>query len=149
MNVATAEHHHPRDEAATRELGRRLAADLTPGSFVALDGPLGAGKTVFVQGLALGLGIPSDVRVCSPTYAYANVYAEGRLLLVHVDLYRVGSIDDLEAIGYRDLFESGGVCAVEWASRVPEALPPSRVHVTIAPLPEGDGRGRRIEIRRT
>lgn len=128
------------DEDATRQAGIELGERLHAGAFVALDGDLGAGKTVFVQGLALGLGVPAEVRVNSPTYAYVNEYRQGRLPLIHMDLYRVDSIDDLEAIGYRELYESDGVCAVEWASRVPEALPPRRVEVRLDPGPDGVGR---------
>jgi len=116
-------------EEATRRLGRRLGGRLEPGSLVGLVGALGAGKTVFVQGLAQGLGVPGHVRVRSPTYAYVHEY-EGRLTLLHVDLYRVDTVDDLEAIGYRELYEPAGVCAVEWFDRVPEARPPAYLLLT-------------------
>jgi len=117
------------DEEATREAGRRLGASLGPGAFVGLDGTLGAGKTTFVQGLAIGLGVPPSVRVNSPTYAYVNEYRQGRLRLIHMDLYRLETLDDLEAIGYREMYESEGVCVVEWAGRIPEALPSHRCPV--------------------
>ncbi len=133
------------DEEATRDAGRRLGAAVGPGAFVGVDGTLGAGKTVFVQGLALGLGIPPEVRVNSPTYAYVNEYRQGRLPLIHMDLYRLQTLDDLEAIGYREMYESDGVCAVEWAGRIPEALPARRTDVRIELGP--GGAGRRLFIR--
>ena len=133
------------DEEATREAGRRLGARLGPRSFVGLDGPLGAGKTVFAQGVALGLGVPPDVRVASPTYAYVHEYRQGRLPLIHMDLYRLETLDDLEAIGYREMYDSPGVCVVEWSQRVPEALPCQRTEVRIEALP-GSG-GRKLFIR--
>ena len=82
------------DEEATRAAGRRLGARLGPGSFVGLDGPLGAGKTVFAQGVALGLGVPPEVRVASPTYAYVHEYRQGRLPVDKLISRQVG-LDDL------------------------------------------------------
>ena len=127
-------------EEATRAAGRRLGERLGPGSFVGLDGPLGAGKTVFAQGLAVGLGVPPEVRVASPTYAYVHEYRQGRLPLIHMDLYRLDTLDDLEAIGYREMYDSAGVCVVEWSQRVPEALPSRRTEVRIEPLRGSEGR---------
>jgi tRNA threonylcarbamoyladenosine biosynthesis protein TsaE len=110
---------------------------------VALEGPLGAGKTVFVKGLAEGLGIdPSSVS--SPTFVIASEY-EGRArngserLLVHADLYRVETTAELEAAGYLDWIAPGHVVAVEWAERVREALPQDRLWVTLraGDTPEG------------
>ena len=135
------------DEEAMRAAGRELGLRLVGGSFVGLDGTLGAGKTVFVQGLALGLGIPAEVRVNSPTYAYVNEYRQGRLPLIHMDLYRIDSLDDLEAIGYRDLYESEGVCAVEWAGRIPEALPRAARRTDVRIEVGAGGAGRRLFIR--
>ncbi len=129
---------------STRRLGQAIGERLGPGDLVGLAGPLGAGKTVLVQGLALGLGVPPRVRVCSPTYTYANEY-RGRLPLVHVDLYRVETADDLEAIGYRDLAEGEGVCAVEWIDRLPEARPPAWLSVRLELVP-GDDEARRVVL---
>ena len=135
------------DEAGTRALGRRLGERLGPGVLVGIDGPLGAGKTVFVQGLARGLGVPESTRVSSPTYAYVNEYeARPGVRLLHLDLYRLSSIDDLEAIGYREMYDAeGAVCAVEWFSRVPEAHPAAWLEVRIEPEAEEDG-ARRVTV---
>lgn len=104
---------------------------------MALVGPLGAGKTAFVKGLAEGLGVDPD-EVASPTFVIASEYrAAAGLRLVHVDLYRVASEGELESTGFRDLLAPEIVLAVEWADRFPEALPRDRLEVRIEP---GEGR---------
>lgn len=133
------------DEAATRRLGECLGAVLAPGTLVGLIGPLGAGKTLFVQGLARGLGVPPDVRVCSPTYAYVHEYA-GRMTLHHLDLYRIASAEDFDGLGLSELYEPEGVCVVEWFDRVPEAHPPARLEVRIE-APRTDPEARRVRLR--
>jgi tRNA threonylcarbamoyladenosine biosynthesis protein TsaE len=117
---------------ATRAAARALAGAIGDGGIcIGLVGPLGAGKTVFVKGLAEGLGIDPE-GVASPSFVIASEYAgsDGRRL-AHVDLYRVASRDELEATGFADLLAPGAVVAVEWADRFPEALPPDRLQVTI------------------
>lgn len=96
---------------------------------VALIGPLGAGKTEWVKGLAAGLGIDARA-VASPTFVIASEYPGGRGL-AHVDLYRLESEDALEATGFRDLLTPGAVVAVEWADRFPALLPSDRLEVEI------------------
>lgn len=103
-------------EEETRERAARLAADLTPGAVLLLSGDLGAGKTVFVKGLAAGLGINPD-EVTSPTFTLVHEYSGGRLPLVHVDLYRLDRAD-LDEIGLDQDVASRGVVAVEWAERL-------------------------------
>lgn len=118
---------HTRGETA--DVGRRLAAALKPGDVVALYGGLGMGKTVFVSGLAEGLGSP-DV-VSSPTFALVHEY-RGEPPLVHFDMYRVTTWDDLYSTGFFDYLEGGAVCAVEWSENIEGALPEASVRVTIA-----------------
>jgi tRNA threonylcarbamoyl adenosine modification protein YjeE len=102
------------------------------GLVVSLVGPLGAGKTVFVKGLAQGLGIDPAV-VTSPTFVISSEYPIGAgRRLAHVDLYRVESRDELEAAGFADLLETGAVVAVEWGDRFSEALPPDRLEIAIS-----------------
>jgi tRNA threonylcarbamoyladenosine biosynthesis protein TsaE len=103
-------------EDDTRERGARLATDLAPGSVVLLSGDLGAGKTVFVRGMAAGLGIDPD-DVTSPTFTLVHEYRGGRLPLVHVDLYRLDRAD-LDEIGLDQDLAGRGVVAVEWAERL-------------------------------
>jgi len=96
---------------ATRALGRDLAAMLSGGELVLLEGPLGAGKTSLAQGMAAGLGVPGAVT--SPTFALCN-RLQGRLELHHYDLYRLESLERLLRIGMEDSLESGAVTLVEW-----------------------------------
>lgn len=116
-------------EAATEELGARLAACLPPGSVVALDGELGAGKTTFVRGLARGLCAESEV--ASPTYALMAEHA-GRLPLYHFDAWMERRERAFLAEGGAEWFHQGGVCAIEWAERVAEHLPAARLSVVLA-----------------
>lgn len=112
----------------TLALGRRFAAILTAGDIVALSGRLGAGKTLFVGGVAEGLGIPQ--RVTSPSFVIARMYNEGFLPLVHADVYRLGSIgefDDLELTDEGD----DGVLMIEWGDTVLDGLGPDYVLVHI------------------
>jgi len=117
---------------ATRAAGRLLASAVDErGLVVSLVGPLGAGKTVFVKGLAEGLGI-DPAAVASPTFVISSEYpAGGGRLLAHVDLYRVESRDELESTGFADLLEPGAVVAVEWGDRFPAALPLDRLEIAI------------------
>ena len=113
-----------RDPEETREAGRELGRSIgVDGLVIALVGPLGAGKTVFVKGLAEGLGIDPRV-VSSPTFVIAQQYRrpDAAELLHHVDLYRLDSEDELESIGFYDMFTPGAVLAVEWADRFPGVL---------------------------
>jgi tRNA threonylcarbamoyladenosine biosynthesis protein TsaE len=107
------------------------------GLVVGLVGPLGAGKTEWVKGLAEGLGIAPGV-VTSPSFVVANEYrGRGGRRLVHADFFRVESSAELESAGLRDWLEPGAVVAAEWSDRFPEALPGDRLDVEL--LPETDG----------
>ena len=116
-------------EEETRKLGERLAGRLGPGSVIAFTGDLGAGKTAFTRGLALGLGIRD--RVTSPTFTIVNEYEGGRLPLFHFDMYRLGSSEELFDIGWEDYLARGGVCAVEWSENIDDALEPDTIRVDI------------------
>ena len=104
----------------TEQVGAALGAALMPGSILAYEGDLGAGKTAFTRGLARGLGCTEQVT--SPTYTIVNEYLSGKLPLFHFDMYRLHSADDLWDIGWEDYLERGGVCAVEWSENVREAM---------------------------
>ena len=96
-----------------------------------LNGPLGAGKTAFVKGLAAGMGFAPD-QVSSPTFVLANQYpSPAGLWLHHVDFYRIEAFSELESIGFYDLIEPSSVLAVEWGDRFPEALPCDRIDITL------------------
>jgi len=104
----------------TEKLGQALGAVLQPGTVLAYEGDLGAGKTAFTRGLARGLGAVEAVT--SPTYTIVNEYLSGRMPLFHFDMYRLTSADDLWDIGWEDYLDRGGVCAVEWSENVAEAM---------------------------
>lgn len=84
------------------------------GFHIALTGDLGAGKTTFVKGLAQGLKVPSDYYITSPTFNIINEYPAGQATLCHIDLYRLGSVDELEYTGFYDLVSNGNILVVEW-----------------------------------
>jgi tRNA threonylcarbamoyladenosine biosynthesis protein TsaE len=115
---------------------RRLAADigrrLPGGSLLLLEGDLGAGKTVFAQGLARGLGVPAEYAITSPTYTLVHEYP-GREPFYHVDLYRLplGGAD-LESLGLADRVGVSGVILIEWPDRLPrQELPPEHLRITL------------------
>ena len=132
------------DVAATHALAARLAGALGPGDVLALVGSLGAGKTEFTRGLARALGVSDDAPVCSPTYLLLNVYRGGRLPCAHFDAYLMDSEDDLERAGFDDLRRDGHVVVIEWADRVPEALPPETLWIHLEPAEDGAGRVARL-----
>jgi tRNA threonylcarbamoyladenosine biosynthesis protein TsaE len=122
-------------EADTIEAGRLLGMRLAPGTTVLLYGDLGAGKTAFVRGIAEGLGI-EPVEVSSPTFTIVQEYRGPRLILQHVDLYRL-SPAEVSDLALDDLLDGATIMAIEWAERLP-LLPPSPViRVTLAHQPAG------------
>jgi tRNA threonylcarbamoyl adenosine modification protein YjeE len=126
-------------ESDTMRIAARLAAHLVPGDLVALDGPLGAGKTCFVRGLARGLGIEGDV-VSSPTFVICQEYATpSGLRLAHADAYRLSGPDELEAIGWEEMLEDPlTLVVIEWPQRIAEALPRRRIDITFTHTGEED-----------
>lgn len=115
-------------EAETEALARTLSAELAAGDIVLVQGDLGAGKTVFVRGLADGLGLDGAV-VSSPTFTLVHEYGGGRLPLVHLDLYRLDRVD-LDEIGLDPEQAARGVVVVEWPERLRHAVA-GAVHVAI------------------
>ena len=116
----------------TRETARLLTAGFQGGEILELCGPLGAGKTCFAKGLALGLGVPESEPIVSPTFVLLRRY-EGRMSFIHVDVYRMGSSEELLDLGLEELrSETSAVIAVEWADRFPGALGSDTFHVETA-----------------
>lgn len=134
-----------RDENATFDAGLRFAARLAPGDLVSLEGTLGAGKTVFAKGLAVGLGI-AEADVSSPSFVLAIEHRGGRVPLLHVDLYRLPEGAGIDDLGIEDALARGFVVAVEWGERLPAFLSAAAWRVLIgvpATAPGGDGPGPR------
>lgn len=115
----------------TWEVAKNFAQTLKPGDVVCLEGDLGAGKTTFTQGLVAGLGAPG--RVTSPTFCLVQEHGK----LVHMDLYRLRSEEDVLAIGWEDYLADGAILVVEWPERAGSLIPPTAKHVRITQI-EGD-----------
>ena len=132
-------------ENETFALGKSMGEAAKAGSIYCLDGDLGAGKTVFAKGFAVGLGITEPVT--SPTFTIVREYREGRLPLYHFDAYRIADPDELLAIGYEEYFYGDGVCLIEWAELIDELIPETAVHISIERELFKGTDIRRIEIR--
>ena len=129
------------DEAATLALGARLGHALQPGLYIALHGDLGAGKTTLVRGLLRGLG--HEGRVKSPTYNLVEPYAFIGFNLHHFDLYRFSDPQEWDASGFREDFNPGSVCLVEWPEKAEGLLPQPDLSVAL----EFVGMGREARLR--
>jgi tRNA threonylcarbamoyladenosine biosynthesis protein TsaE len=128
LTIATAE--------AMQDLGIQLAEQLQAGDLVVLSGQLGAGKTTLAQGIGRGLDVSGAV--LSPTFVIARVHRGGRLPLVHVDAYRLSSIDEVDDLDLDATLEES-VTLVEWGDGLVERLAVDRLTVTIErPADEGD-----------
>ena len=125
------------NEKETEAAGERFAASLPGGTVVAMYGDLGAGKTAFVRGMARGMGL--DCRVSSPTFTIVNEYL-GKRELIHFDMYRLSSADELFDIGWEDYLARGAVCAVEWSENIDDAFDGDEVILRIEKLGESERR---------
>ncbi len=111
----------------TECLGKRLGSHLAGGEVIALSGELGTGKTVLVRGLATGLGIPAEL-ITSPTFILIHEY-QGRLRLIHADLYRIENLRELSSLGFHEYFQPSHTVAIEWAERMSPELPDDRLDI--------------------
>ena len=128
----------------TRDIGEIIGRLLAPGDVVGLMGDLGAGKTVFAQGVARGIGAKG--RVTSPTFTLIHEHV-GRIPLYHVDVYRLETPADVEAIGIEDYLYGDGAVVLEWADQVLSILPEERLDVMIRrPDNEQDDNVREVSI---
>ena len=118
----------------TEELGRVLGTMLEPGDLVCLYGDLGAGKTHFSYGVALGLQV-KERYITSPTFTFVNEY-EGRIPLYHIDLYRLKDPSELESIGFEEYVDSDGATVIEWAERADEDLPDEKLNIYLSDVNE-------------
>lgn len=135
VTVATAD--------AMRRLGERLAQRLRAGDLVVVIGELGAGKTTFVQGLGAGLGVTGPV--LSPTFVIARVHRGGRVPLVHVDAYRLGSVAEVDDLDLDASLEES-VTVVEWGEGLVEGLAADRLEVRIERSPDPQDDVRRVVV---
>lgn len=128
----------------TYALGRLLGEASRAGEVYALEGDLGAGKTVLTQGFAEGLGITEPVN--SPTFTILQIYEGGRLPLFHFDVYRIADVEEMEETGYEDSFYGDGVCLIEWANLIDAILPKSCIRIRITREPEKEFDYRKIVV---
>lgn len=129
-----------RDADETERLGDAIGAVIDRGACLCLTGPLGAGKTVLVRGLCRGLG--AEDPVTSPTFILMESF-EGRLPIVHIDLYRLEHEREVEDLGVYDLIESETVVIAEWGERSPALLEEADIEIRIEP---GEGSERTIFV---
>lgn len=127
-------------EEETLALGAAFAKVLEAHDVIALDGDLGAGKTVFTRGFSKEIGVTSHVS--SPTFTIVNEYLGGRLPVYHFDTYRLEGPDDFLDSGLDEYFDYEGICIIEWSSIIEELLPEQTIHLKIL----GVGDTRTIEI---
>ena len=135
-------------ETETHSLARRFARRLVPGDVVALYGELGAGKTQFVKGVCLGLGI--EEIVASPSFILMNEYKRsengvGLLSVFHFDFYRVNSLKEVFGLGIEDYFYGRGICLIEWPEIARSVLPNNRYEVFLKILENPSSREVKIE----
>lgn len=125
----------------TIKFAAEFAKSLKAGDVVALFGDLGAGKTVFVKGLAKGLGVKA--KVSSPTYVFLKIYKGKNLTINHVDLYRGEKITDFKELGLDEIFGNNDITVIEWAQRISNNLPKKRIEIYIERINE---KKRRIKV---
>lgn len=113
----------------TFQIGMRLGQMAEAGEVYTLTGDLGVGKTVFTQGFAKGLGIEEAVN--SPTFTILQIYESGRLPLYHFDVYRIGSVDEMDETGFEEYIMGEGVSLIEWADLIKEILPENHTSIRI------------------
>lgn len=139
-------------EADTRAFAGRLASALRPGDVVLLAGTLGAGKTLFTGGLAAGLGV--EEQVVSPSFVLVRQYHSGFMPVIHVDVYRLGTLNEFDDLDVFELAENG-VLVVEWGGAVESAMPEDHLRIdfevqadetrVLRLVPSGDWANRNLE----
>jgi tRNA threonylcarbamoyladenosine biosynthesis protein TsaE len=121
-----------RNASETLEVGRKIGRGVKAGMIIALEGPLGAGKTTLVKGIAEALGIAEPVT--SPTFTiiseYPCVIEQRPSVLYHIDLFRIGRAEELDELGLEDLLASDGLTVIEWSEKAAEFLPPDALCVS-------------------
>lgn len=121
-----------RKPLSTAVIGQLIGEKLFPGAVIALNGPLGAGKTFLTRSIAEGLNVVNPVAITSPTFMLIQEY-DARLPIYHFDAYRLKSIQQFEDLGALDYFAGEGVCLVEWAERIEPLLPKEHLEIRLEP----------------
>jgi tRNA threonylcarbamoyladenosine biosynthesis protein TsaE len=114
----------------TESLGTVLGKIAEPGDIITLAGTLGAGKTALTQFIGRGLGIDPRIYITSPTFSLLHEY-QGRIPLYHMDLYRLGSEEEIESLGFPEYFYGHGLTVIEWSERLGSLMPAERLHVEL------------------
>lgn len=118
----------------TYRLAYDIGKHIQAGTVITLDGDLGAGKTLFTQGLAAGLGITEPVN--SPTFTILQIYETGRLPLYHFDVYRIEDPEEMQETGLDDYLYGEGVSVIEWAEYIQELVTEDAIRIRIERDPE-------------
>ena len=123
----------------TQALGEKLGQTLKQGDVIALIGDLGTGKTCLTQGIARGVGIAPNEIVSSPSYILINEYS-GTIPIYHIDLYRLENSEEIAELGLSEYVEGDGICIIEWAERMADALPDTciKIHITLGETSDSD-----------
>jgi tRNA threonylcarbamoyladenosine biosynthesis protein TsaE len=130
MTISRAVEVESRTASETERLGRRLGKLLAAGDVVALSGPLGAGKTAFVKGVASGAGADGSA-VSSPTFALLHEYSAKKIRIYHMDWYRLPDLGARDRAWISECLDADGVCLIEWPERGEDLLDPDRVSVRL------------------
>lgn len=131
------------NENETKLIGENLGRNVTSGTVIALIGNLGAGKTIFTQGIARGMNIQEPN---SPTFVIMRSY-EGELPLHHFDVYRLEGSSEFEGIGYEEFIYGNGVSVIEWADKIEDVLPDSTVIIEISNFEKDKENSRTINVK--
>jgi len=137
-------HFHTVQESDTAAVAARFAAGLKPGDVVALNGDLGAGKSVFSRAVMRALGV-TDAALPSPTFAIIQEYDGAGCRVAHMDWYRLNDTEEIDLLGVRDYFQAPWICLIEWPERAPALLPSTAITVQLSCV-DDDPDGRLIEI---
>jgi tRNA threonylcarbamoyladenosine biosynthesis protein TsaE len=114
----------------TQAFGVFLGEIAKPGDIITLEGELGAGKTALTQAIGRGLGVDPKIYITSPTFSLLQEY-QGRLVLYHMDLYRLAGEDDIENLGFTEYLYSNGLTIIEWPERLGSLMPAERLHIQL------------------
>ncbi len=132
-----------KNEIETKAFAEKVAGALKPGSILALMGGLGTGKTTFSKYLGRALGVKEHIT--SPTFTIVQEYRSGETPMFHFDVYRIGSIEEMDDIGYEEYFYSQGITVIEWADLIEELLPENTMKIWIE-LGEDEARSYRYNF---